>query len=517
MMRFDVCLVIAIVGVLLCAIAACGADAADADAAEVVVFKPAEFAPIKLMPTGTQGFNVFAPKDLARTPRDYVKVVAEVKATSKCRAQLALLDFLNREHRGEIVDIAAGHVAEISIDITKLERPLAMLRAVRVYAEGKGLDVLGVEFHCAIEKLPKPDAVAEGSDDKAIQAALDSLGEDGGVVYIPAGQYVINNQVTIRGDNITIYGDGRETIIGGTWCQAKGVFKADKCTNLRITRLKFRSLPMTHFRGYNDKRWAKNPEDIGRPSVLSHGIELDGCTRARVDHCEIAFFGFSGLVMWEGREICIDDCFFHENFRSGYGYGAVPYGTKECYIENNNFENHRHGVAGGGGSMASYTCRFNRFEKDTKAVPETGWEQVVAHEIDVHAGCSWIYAHDNWVKMNNGMIWYGAYFGGNPGWLYRNVFVNCTNGIYVAGDSDDVWTWDNQFTNCSNEQVSKATGDVYFDQKPDNFAEIPYPYALNRMGWWPGAKEQAAEIVKAETQFAGPADTPVLQLVSVAE
>ena len=97
------------------------------------------------------------------------------------------------------------------------------------------------------------------------------------------------------------------------------------------------------------------------------------------------------------------------------------------------------------------------------------------------------------------------------------MFANCTNGIYVAGDSDDVWTWDNQFTNCSNEQVSKATGTVNFDTKPDNFAEIPYPYALNRMGWWPGAKEGAEEIVKSETQFAGPADTPVLQLVSVDE
>jgi len=510
MNHLDIYIVLAVVAALFCCL---GASQAEDDMADVVVLKHAQFAPVKLSPHGMQGFNVLASSDLERTPRDYLKVTAQVQATGRCRAQLALLDFLNREHRGETVDIPADQLANISIDITKLDRPLAMLRAVRIYAEGEQLDVLSLEFHCTGEQLPKPDVIAAGTDDKAIQAALDALGADGGVVYIPAGEYIINNQVTITGDNIIIYGDGRDTIIQGTWCKPKGLFKASKCSNLRITRLNFRSLPMTHFRGYNDKRWVKRPEDIGRPSVLSHGIELDGCTKTRVDHCELTLFGFCALVMWEGREICIDHCFFHENFRSGYGYGAVPYGTKECYIEDNSFENHRHGVAGGGNSMASYTCRFNRFVQDTSAVPETGWEQMVAQQIDVHPGCSWMYVHDNWVKIDNAMLWYGTYFGGNPGWIYRNTFVNCTNGIYIAGACDDVWTWDNQFTNCSHEQVSKATGTVHFDAKPANFAEIPYPHELNRLGWWPGSGDQALELTNPQTQFAGPTER-VLQCVT---
>ena len=513
MIRLDACLVLVFVGAFLCGSVGCRADAPEADVAEVVVFKPAEFAPIRLIPRGTQGFNVLTSDDLERTPRDYVKVVAEVKAISKCRAQLALLDFLNREHRGEIVDIAAGHVAEISIDITKLERPLAMLRAVRVYAEGKGLDVLGLEFHCAVEKLPKPDAIAEGSDDKAIQAALDSLGEDGGVVYIPAGTYLINEQVTVPCDNVTIYGDGSKTILKAMWYEAKPMLLLSERENVRITRLLFRGWPETEFRGYTNPKYVAKPEDVGRKdNVMTRAVDFLTCDRIRFDHCTVELCGHTGLIVRGPGEICIDHCFFQKNFRYGYGYGVVPCATKECYIEDTNFENHRHGVAGGRDTKASYICRFSRFVKDIKAVPEEGWKQVTSHEIDVHSGCEWLYAHDNFVEMKNGMMSSGACLRGNQGWVYRNVFVNCNTGIYVVGACDDVWTWDNEFTDCPNEQLSKATGTINFDTKPDNFAEIPYPHKLNRMGWWPGAKEEAAEIIKAETQFAGP-ESRVLRYV----
>ncbi len=505
MMRFEACLVLVFVGALLWGSVGCGAEAAETDTAEGVVFKPAEFVPVKLIPRGTQGFNVLISDDLERTPRDYVKVVARVKGISKCRAQLALLDFLNREHRGEIVDIAADQVADIAIDITKLERPLAMLRAVRVYAEGKRLDVLGVEFHCAVEKLPKPDVTVEGSlDDTSIQAALNELGEEGGVVYIPAGEYVINNQVTVPCNNVTIYGDGADTILQGIWFETKGMIVAENREDVRISRLHFRSLPLEEFRGYNNEQHAAKPEDVGRPTVTSLAVRLTNCTRVRVDHVEFERFGYSGILLRGGTEICIDHCFFHENFRYGLGYGIVPCATTECYVEDNNFENHRHGVAGGRNTMASYICRFSRFVKDTKAVPEEGWKQVTSHEIDVHSGCGWLYAHDNFVEMKNGMMSSGACLRGNQGWVYRNVFVNCNIGIYVVGACDDVWTWDNEFTDCPNEQLSKATGTINFDTKPDNFAEIPYPHSLNRMGWWPGSGEEAADTVKAATQFAGP-------------
>jgi hypothetical protein len=518
MIRFHACLVLVFVGALMCGSVGCRVEAVETDTAEVIVLKPAEFAPVKLSPHGMQGFNVLASSDLERTPRNYVKVTAQVQATGECRAQLALLDFLNREHRGETVDIPAGQLGDISIDITKLDRPLAMLRAVRVYAEGKQLEVLGVEFHCAIEKLPKPDAIAQGSDDKAIQAALDALGEDGGVVHIPAGTYTINEQMTVPCDNVTIYGDGSDTILKATWYAAKPMLVVSDRNNVRITRLLFRGWPETDFRGYNEAQHAARPEDAGRKdNVMTRAVDIIGSDRIRFDHCTAELCGHAGVIVRGPGQVCVDHCFFQKNFRYGYGYGVVPCATKECYIEDTNFENHRHGVAGGRDTMASYICRFNRFVKDIKAVPDEGWKQVTSHEIDVHSGCAWLYAHDNYVEMKNGMMSAGACLRGNQGWVYRNVFINCNIGIYVVGACDDVWTWDNEFTDCPNEQLSKATGTINFDTKPANFAEIPYPHELNRLGWWPGAGEQPAEIVKAQTQFAGPADDAVLQLPETPE
>ncbi len=504
--------------VLLCA-HSCTADVPAATAAVVVEYEPTEFVPLTLRPHGKQGFNLLPPGELERTPRDYVKVSATVKATGDCSVELALVDILNREHRSSVVKPTAGQETDISVQIQQLDRPIAMLRTVRLYAEGELVEVLGLKFYCAVEKLPEPDVTVAGPpDDTSIQAALNFLGEAGGVVYIPAGTYLINDQVTVPCDNVTIYGDGDATIIKATWYQAKPMFVLSEKKDVRITRLLFRGWPETGFRGYSEAQHAEKPEDAGRTdNVMTRAIDLVNCENIRVDHCVLELFGHAGLIVRGKKAVCVDHCFFQKNFRYGYGYGVVPCATKECYIEDNNFENHRHGVAGGRNTMASYICRFNRFVKDTKAVPETGWKQVTSHEIDVHSGCGWLYAHDNYVEMKNGMMSSGACLRGNQGWVYRNLFVNCNSGIYVCGDSGDVWTWDNEFSNCPNEQVNKATGTVTFDTKPDNFAEIAYPYALNRMGWWPGAEAGSAQIVKSEIPFPGPEQAQVLRLVGAEE
>ncbi len=518
-MRVAMAVPIAVAAVVLSYAHSCAADGPALAAAVVVEYEPTEFAPLVLRPYEKRGFNLLPEGELERTPRDYVKVTATVKATGSCRIELALVDILNREYRSEVVEPPPGQETKISVDMEQVGRPLSMLRTVRLYAEGTPVEVLGLRIYCAVEKLPEPDVTVEGPmDDTSIQAALDSLGEDGGVVYIPAETYLINNQVIIPADNITIYGDGCDTIIQGTWPDSKGLFKCESRTNLRFTRLKFRSLPITDFRGYSNERYVEKPEDIGKPSVTSRGIELHGCTNTRIDHCEIAFFGHAGIIHYGGTDNLVDHCFLDANFRYGYGYGVATPRTRELYIEDNNFENHRHGIAGNAGG-ASYIARFNRLVKYAKVFPSwnqsaKGINQLRAHEIDAHAKCGWIYAHDNYVAMYDAVMGAAAHMRGNQGWLYRNVFENCSPGIYCSGNSDDVWTWDNVSLTEHPLQASKAQGNIYFDQKPDNFAEIPYPYALNRMGWWPGAEAGAGQIVKPETQFAGPEEARVLRVVA---
>ncbi len=521
-MRTEMLVLIALsVVVLMCAQSCRAAEPAPA-AAVVVEYEPTEFAPLELRPYQKQGFNLLPPGELERTPRDYLKVTATVKATGDCSVELVLVDILNREYRSPVVQPTAGQETPISIDMEQAGRPISMLRTVRLYAEGRPVEVLALRTYCAVEKLPEPEVTVQGPmDDSSIQAALNALGEDGGVVYIPAGEYVINNQVVIPADNITIYGEGRETIIQGTWPDAKGLFLAQNRTNLRFTRLKFRSLPITNFRGYSNERYVEKPEDIGKPSVTSRGIELHSCTNTRVDHCEVAFFGHAGIIHYGGSDNLVDHCFLDANFRYGLGYGVATPGTTKLYIEDNNFENHRHGIAGNAGG-ASYIARFNRLIKDAAVLEQ--WNQspkcinqLRAHEIDAHAKCGWIYAHDNYVAMYDAVMGAGAMMRGNQGWLYRNVFVSCSPGIMCIGDSDDVWTWENTSDRPDTLYLNRASGTIHFDEKPPNFAEFPYPYDLNRLGWWPGAEEGSAHLVKAASQFAGPAEPQVLRMVDAQE
>ncbi len=502
---------------LLSLYVACCASCNDTVAEEVaVVFEPSDFAPWTITPQQRQGFNLIVPGALERTPRDYTKVAARLQTTGRSSVQIAMVDILDREYCGPVVRLAPARETEVAVDLSAVGHPLSMLRTVRLYAEGSPVRIVNLRIYCAAEKLPTPDVVVKGPlDETSIQAALDSLGEAGGVVHIPAGTYMINNTVTVPRDNVTIYGDGAATVFKATWYSAKPMLLLAGRKNVRITRLRFQGWPETAFRGYNEAQYAAKPEDAGRAdNVMTRAVDINDCDNVRFDHSTVELCGHTGLLIKGEGLVLVDHCFFQKNFRYGYGYGVVPHATKACYIEDTNFENHRHGVAGSSNSMASYICRFNRFVKDVKAVPEEGWKQVTSHEIDVHHGCGWLYAHDNYVEMKNAMMSSGVCLRGNSGWVYRHLLVNCNIGVYVVGASDDIWTWDNTCRDVPTPQLSKATGSIHFDQKPDNFAEIPYPNELNRLAWWPGAEDGSATILHPETQFAGPEDAQVLRLAA---
>lgn len=486
---------------------------------KVILMAPVGFTTTTMGPAGDDVAETYliAPGDLERTPRDYIRVRATIESDAAASAKLIIVDLLGKEYSGEAVTLAAGVPVGLVAEAKRPDgSPISMLRAVRLHVTGDAVRCTRVAFECAAEYLPKPDVTVEGPlDDTSIQQALNALPPEGGVVYIPPGEYTINNTVTIPVDNVSIYGAGKATLLQGVHMDGTPMLRAEGRRNLRLSRLHLRSLPLETFRGYNDQRYAETPDDVGRPSLRSCGIHIFGCQRVRLDHCEIERFGYGGVLLRDSSELCFDHSFYHENFCYGLGYGIVPCATEECYIEDINFENHRHGTAGGGGTQASYTTRFNRYVKDVNAVPAEGWKQVTSHEIDVHSGCRWLYAHDNWVEMKNASMSAGACLRGNFGWVWNNVFTNCTYGVRVVGDSTDVWTWDNECHNVPNPTSSTATGQVYFDQKPAGFAPIPYPYALNNAGWWPGVPPDGAYgDADPGNQFAGPATGLQLEVVA---
>jgi|LSQX01.3.fsa_nt_gb hypothetical protein len=481
----------------------------------LVEYRPIAFAPLHLDGSHDQerGFNLISVGDLERTPRDYVRATATIRSTGRTVAIIAFVDIIDQEFRGAPTELQPGQEAEISVDIQQVGRPISMLRTVRLYIKGSPVDVLSLRLTCTVEKLPEPDVTVQGTKDHtSIQAALDSLSEDGGVVYIPAGVYEIRDQIVLPCSNVTIYGDGRDTVLKATWYESKALLTMDGKTNVRVTRLRFRGWPQTAFRGYTERAHAATISDVGRKdNVMTSAVDVLNCDNVRFDHCTVELFGHTGLFIRGKGLALVDHCFFQKNFRYGYGYGVVPHATEECFIEDNNFENHRHGVAGSANSMATYICRFNRFVKDVHAVPAEGWSQVNSHEIDVHHGCGWLYAHDNYVEMKNGTMSSAVALRGNSAWVWRHLIVSANIGIKVLGDSDGIWTWDNNYRNVRQLHSSTATGRVHFDRKPLNFSEITYPNTLNHPGWWPGAGNKLPAIVRPHALFHGPAEAPVLQ------
>lgn len=501
--------------------------AAEAEApAAVRTYEAAAFKPVSVAQSNGQTVDLIVSDDLERTPRHYLRVAATAKTDGAAAVALILVDVLRREHRGPEVKLAGGKPVEIGAEVAQVAgHPVSLLRGVRLQHQGAPVEVVGLRFVCEDELLPKPEVTVSGPlDDASVQKALNALGPHGGVLYIPAGKYAFKNTVTVPADNVTIYGDGRDTVI--QWPAGpptRGTpFKVSDRKNVRITRLHFQGPPVTAYRGYSEQgRGLVAPEDEGKPWVNSYGITVSG-QDVRVDHCEIELFGLGGVKVGGGKGNLVDHCYLHENFRAGYGYGiSCESGGNDpdaLYIEDNDFENHRHGICGG--TDGPYTARFNRLVKDKAVV--ASWKQnartsgqITSHEIDGHGdGGGRMIVHDNYVAMRYAMMDAGQNNrgAGNPGWYYRNVLENCTVGLSFEGKAE-VWVWDNNYINCKANESFGAPGSFH-KEKPPDFKES-YPHKLNRLGWWPGTTAATA-FAKAKTDSlcAGPAEPQVLREVA---
>ncbi len=484
----------------------------------VAVFSPIGFEPVTVGAQQGEVVELLGPGDLERTPRDYLAVAATVKSAGNSEVALTLVDVLNREYTSQTVELTADKENTISLDMDAIGRPVSLLRAVKLSCKGAAVQVSDLRFYCAAERLPGPHVTIEGpQNSSSIQAALDALGADGGIVYIPAGTYLLTEQVNIPTSNISIYGDGPDTILQGTWTGAADLIVADNKQNLRFSRLHLRSLSEDECRSHPA---GTKPLDEKPPaSAKKRGLHIIGCENVRVDHCEVELFGNVGIMFTDCTNSLVDHCFAHGYFPYASGYGIGARGCDETYIEDNNIENHRHGITTYNGCHKSYE-RYNRLVKDPFVVPEwyTDAKSITylsSYQVNAHPGCGWLCVHDNYIAITTGLMWTGAEMRGNSGWLYRNLIKACTIGITCTRDSDDVWTWDNEFQSVTVNHVSTAEGRIHFGEKPPDFTEIPYPHQLNRMGWWPGGGESVLTLAKPATQFAGPADALVLQLVNM--
>ena len=184
---------------------------------------------------------------------------------------------------------------------------------------------------------------------KDVQAACDRAARDGvAVVFLPAGQYLFEQQVRVPG-GLTIIGEGAKT-----HCQTKNasvhLFNVEG-DNVRFTRLKLQGADTT-------------------PSTTNntYGITVSGKQNIHIDHCELLGFSYATNFGSEATAQ-VDHCFIHHNL----GYGVAIYSGAYVLVTDNEFSQNRHSLASNGALDWSSPKRVGKYVHK-EGVRKTHWQ-----------------------------------------------------------------------------------------------------------------------------------------------
>jgi PKD repeat protein len=175
-----------------------------------------------------------------------------------------------------------------------------------------------------------PRQTVSGNTTSAIQSAINSLGGQVGIVYIPAGDYIHNRGGLDIPAGVILEGAGS----ANTRLyipSSSGVLLQPAGNNVRITGLKIE--------GYST---------VAAVSQSTEGISISGSIKnVLIDHCEALGFRAAIIIVWSSSAT-IEHCHIHHNTMNGYGYGVLTSGEAYSMIRYNEFGSCRHIIAGGG-------------------------------------------------------------------------------------------------------------------------------------------------------------------------
>lgn len=343
-----------------------------------------------------------------------------------------------------------------------------------------------------------PEVSAASCSVADIQAAVDSLGAEGGIVRIPAGEVEAIGTVRITG-GVSLIGAGSEhtklfrgpatdMIQGGSLISADGA-------NGRPIRVSGLNLV-----GFLD------PASAGP----DNGISLSNATDFRVSHCRLQRLGGSGIGVGGKSRGVVDHCLVVDLFKkpiNNLGYGVVVGGTGEwrddlvpgsgdsVFVEDCEFTGCRHAIASNGG--ARYVFRRNHI-----------YGNVVAQAVDCHGpgygslhGTQWIEVYGNLIERPAGG-YIAMYLRGGGGVVFGNTIRNYLGGIGLTLDADpkqdwtrpypipeqigNMWVWDNTlngqavgpFIPPRSAEHIKLDRD-YFTRPMPGYTPYQYPHPLN--------------------------------------
>ena len=286
--------------------------------------------------------------------------------------------------------------------------------------------------HCA-----EREVTAASCSVADIQAAVDLVKTEGGVVRIPAGEAEAIGTVTLPG-GVSLVGAGMEQTKlfrgpGTDMMKGGTVISADGANGkpIRISGL--------NLVGFLDP--ASNGWD--------NGISVSNATDFRVHHCRLQRFGASGIGVSGLSRGVVDHCLFVDNFKktiNNVGYGVVVIGTGQwredlkpgtadsVFVEDCEFTGQRHSIASNGGARYVFRHNYVHGNDNSQAVDCHGPGYGSAH------GTQWIEVYDNLIEKPIGG-YVAMFFRGGGGVVFHNTIRNYIGAIILTLDADPKQDW----------------------------------------------------------------------------
>lgn len=148
-----------------------------------------------------------------------------------------------------------------------------------------------------------------------IQGAIGMLPDDGGTVYIRAGEYSLSEGIHITKSNITISGEAGTLIrLNNDVNEPIILVGSDKETPTTIIEnIKIENLEL-----YGNRDFQNSETDPNRPWIRNNGIDVRMVKDLYVSEVDVHHARSGGIVVsWNSSMIFIDKSSFHHNFFDG--------------------------------------------------------------------------------------------------------------------------------------------------------------------------------------------------------
>lgn len=278
----------------------------------------------------------------------------------------------------------------------------------------------------------------------AIQSAVNSA-VNGDIIELPAGQFVVNNNVLIT-KFVSIKGAGLgKTVLYRSESASDESLSNDE--NWRgIFRFNINSTASSKIVVSDITFKSKKPSLVdgdGLSLAEDIGVEMVRCVDFVITRCRFENFGNGAVSIYHDDDLASGLIFKNEFVHNckgynalGLGYGVVIYGVDKkwvddpkfgssnfIFVEDNLFDYHRHSIAAGG--CALYVFRYNTVRNNVAGN--------TAHAIDAHeARLEGVenYYSSRAIEVYNNVIVNTTFLDGT---------TNCSNGTPIVAGKSPTW------------------------------------------------------------------------------